>query len=183
MIRWNYLLLPALCLVTACDVSDFSDEGEGESGLVAVVPTGHALGTQERPYAPDDLLRGGDLPYDEEVWVMGYVVGSTIENMENALFDVPTDYAHNILISNDPQCDNSAKCVAVELPTDEMQLRFSLAHRPDDLGNFIVIRGTLGVYYSQVGLRQADAAYWIDGFDLIRIAPPRQEWEILNVEF
>lgn len=177
-----FMLMPAASLFSACEMNDFSDEGKGDEP-VAVVPAGHGKGTQERPYTPDELLAGGGLPYGEAVWVMGYAVGSTIESMENAWFDVPTEYEHNILLSNDSLCSDPADCIAVELSGSEMQLRYSLAFQPGSFQRFLVVRGTLGSYFKQAGIRKADAAYWIDGFDLTRICPPRQEWDVVDKEF
>lgn len=182
MSKWRFRMLCAVCLLSACEMNDFSDE-EQEENIEVVVPQGHGEGTQAKPYTPSSLLRGGDLPYGEPVWVMGYAVGSTIESMENALFDVPTEYEHNILLSNDPQCSDPADCIAVELSGSEMQLRYSLAFQPGSFQRFIVIRGTLGSYFKQVGIRKTDAAYWIDDFDLIRICPPRQEWDVVDKDF
>ena len=175
-------LLPALFLLTGCKMEEYTDEEAGEE-FAASVPVGHGEGTQQRPFTPDEMMAGGDLPYGEEVWVMGYAVGSTIQNMENATFEVPTTNAHNILISSDSLCTDAERCIPVEFSGSNMQLRFSLAHQPGSLHRFIVIRGTLGLYFSHVGIRQSDAAYWIDGFDLSRIAPPRQDWDIVDKEF
>lgn len=175
------MLLPAIGLLAGCGMDEFSDEEEDEGTLVAVVPTGHGEGTQKRPFTPNDLLEGGDLPYGEEVWVMGYAVGSTIESMDEAWFDVPTDYEHNILLSNDSLSTDPTECIPVELSTADMQLRYSLALQPSNFRHFIVIRGTLDSYFSQAGIRRSDAAYWIDGFDIRRVYP--QEWDVLDKEF
>lgn len=178
----RYVLLPAVCLLMGCDMADFSDEETG-GDATAIVPTGHGKGTQKQPYTPDELLGDENLPYDEEVWMMGYVVGSTLTNMENAVFDADEAYEHNILLSSDSLCADAADCVAVELTTSKMRQRFSLVRQPGRFRQFIVVRGTLGTYFSQAGIRKADAAYWIDGFDLSRIAPPPLDWDVVNKDF
>lgn len=176
------MFLALACLLTGCEMDDFSD-GETSGNVKAVVPTGHGRGTQQRPYTPDDLLEMDGLPSGGAVWVMGYAVGSTETDMENALFDVPTGYDRNILLSSDSLCETTEGCIPVELTKDAMQQRFSLLYQPECFRRFIVIRGTPGAYFDQPGIRKADAAYWLDNIDLTHIAPPREDWEIVDKEF
>ncbi len=181
-VRW-LLCFPTLFSLLACEKISLDADVDGSTSSAYVVPVGHGLGTQECPLTPKELIAGVVPQTVSECWVMGYAVGSTYRTLNNAVFDVPTTYSSNILLSYDSLCTDVSECVAVELTTNAMKEKFSLCYYPDGHRQFVVLCGTYGTYFSKTGLKKATQGYWIQPFDISTIASLPEEWEDVEIEF
>ncbi len=170
------IALSAIAL-TGCQLEDLTEDTAQETEEDELVyPVGHGQGTQLRPYTPDDLL-AGKAESGQQVWVMGYAVGSTYRSLSNAIFSVPTTYESNILLANDTLCTDAAQCIAVELSTSTIKEQFALSNQPQRLHQLVVFQGTAGTYFSQAGLRQAATGYWFPDYFPSLSDTGTEEWE------
>jgi len=172
-------------LLVACEHVDLEDEETVSSAtdLPQIVPVGHGRGSQELPYTVGELLDGKKPQTSANCWVMGYAVGSTQSSFSNALFEVPTAYYTNILLSDDSLCTDAEQCIAIELSTKAMQEKFSLDYYPEGFRQFVVVSGTFGQYFRHVGFRKVQQGYWIPGFDLGTILSSPTTWDEVEENF
>ena len=175
-IRNAFIVATSLCLLSACEKIDLEKEEGGNDGVVHTVPTRTGEGTQEAPYTVGQVLYG-ETPIAQEAWVIGYLVGSTYRTMANAIYAAQTTYSGNILLSYDSLCNSADKCIAVELTSKTMQERLSLASDSTRFRKCVVVNGTLGRYFTRLGLREAITGYLLPNTDLQIIDPQPTEWD------
>ena len=171
--------LTLLCLLLACcqKVDLTLDPEGGETSnvseqVIAIVGTGK--GTMECPYTVRDI-RSASLSGSEEVWVVGYLVGTARITMNAAEFSIDVTNQSNILLASDSLCVDTAHCIPVELSSDKQRKNFSLPTNTMHFRQCLLVKGIPSVYLSRKGLRNVSAGLWLDGFDIATIAP--QEWE------
>jgi len=165
-----------LCLLLACcqkaDTTVEPDDADRTDDMeVAIAGTGE--GTRTCPYTVTDIR---SLPLSgEEVWVIGYMVGTAPTSMNNASFSASATNQSNILLSSDSLCTDTARCIPVELSSSKWKKSLSL---PMNVGHFrkcLLVKGIPSRYlYNRKGLRSISAGLWMDGFDISSVTP--QEW-------
>lgn len=175
--------LLALCLLLACcQKVDLTTEPE------TAVPTGNAeepaavLGTGEgtatHPYTVADV-RSLSLSGSEEVWVIGYLVGTAARSMNNAVFSADADNQSNILLSSDSLCSDTTRCIPVELASEKWKKSLSLPKNVMHFRKCLLVKGIPSRYLYRKGLRNVSAGLWMDGFDIAAVEP--QDWDIISL--
>jgi len=177
----NSLVL--LCLLFACcqkidpttapEEADAPDEAEG---AVAVLGTGE--GTKAYPYTVADI-RSSSLSSSEAVWVIGYMVGTARLSMGNAVFTADATNQSNILLSSDSLCNDTARCIPVELSSDKWRQSLSLPANAMHFRKCLLVKAIPSPYLHRKGLRSVSAGLWLDGFDISSVAP--QEWDVIDM--
>lgn len=168
-------LLPALCLLCACEKVDVEATGDDPS-IAHERPTSLGEGTQSSPYTVPQVL-SGEAATGTTTWVIGYAVGSTYRTMSNALFSAATTYTSNILLSESPSCTTTASCIAIELSSSTIQQSLSLAHNPQGYRQCILVCGQVSRYFSQPGIRNVKSGYWLPNFDPSTLDSSPTTWE------
>lgn len=175
---WGLLLVALLC---ACETVNLDEQPADAGGAVTGSPVSTGQGTEQSPYTVPQLL-DGNLPAGE-VWVIGYAVGSTYKSMGNALFSVPTTYSANLLLAADSLCSSSAECLPVELSTTGIQNTLSLKMHPECFRHPVMVRGTVGKYFSQTGLRSVRQGCWVSLQDISSIDSSPHRWDEVDVDY
>ena len=172
----NSLLL--LCLLLACcqkvDLTvepDDTKTANNSEEATAIVGTGE--GTRQRPYTVTDI-RSLDFSGNEAVWVIGYLVGTARQTMNNAVFSIEADNQSNILLSADSLCNNATLCIPVELSSDKWKKNLSLPTNTMHFQKCLLLKAIPSTYLNRKGLRKVSEGLWMDGFDISSIAP--EEW-------
>jgi hypothetical protein len=178
----NSLLLP-LCLSFACcqkvDLTvepDNANAANNSEQVVTIVGTGK--GTMEYPYTVTDFL-SLDLSANDTVWVIGYMVGTARQTMNNAVFSSDATNQSNILLSADSLCTDAALCIPVKLATDKWKNELSLPSNTQHFRKCLLVRGIPALYLKRKGLEKVLAGLWMDGFDISSVAP--QNWEVISL--
>ena len=137
------------------------EEGSGVTPTPPPTPgTPEGTGTAEDPY---NVAAGIVNQGQENVWVHGYIVGavkngtssvsSNSDIIWNGTFDSPT----NVVIADDPTCNDVSLCVIVNLPAGKpLRAQVNLVDNPDNLGKMLSVRGKLRTYFGQAGLRDSN---------------------------
>ena len=153
----NALFLTIITLVTfSCsDVPapyDINGGGNGEGPAL----TGD--GTKENPYniATASLKQDGSV-----AWVQGYIVGSAdgASLADGSKFEAPFVGASNILIADDVNEKDYKKCIPVQLVAGtDLRAKLNLVDNAANLGQVVIIKGTLENYFKQAGVKAPTAA-------------------------
>ena len=137
---------------------------EGEAGGDTPTPPtpgpGGGSGTADDPY---NVASGIALQGQEIVgWVQGYIVGaarnglSTVSSNDDIIWSAPFDSYTNVLIADDPTCNEVSLCVIVNLPSGKpLRSQVNLFDNPDNLGKTLAVNGKLRTYFGQAGLRDS----------------------------
>lgn len=119
-------------------------------------------GTFEDPYNVAAAITNNS---GADKWVKGYMVGvletTNYPNVEEN-FDAPFVTNSNILIADSPDETNVKNCLTVQLPFGDVRTAVNLANNPDNHKKEVKLKGSLGAYFNQPGLRDA-SDYWLDG--------------------
>ena len=121
---------------------------------------GGGSGTADDPY---NVASGIALQGQEIVgWVQGYIVGaarnglSTVSSNDDIIWSAPFDSYTNVLIADDPTCNEVSLCVIVNLPSGKpLRSQVNLFDNPDNLGKMLAVNGKLRLYFGQAGLRDS----------------------------
>ena len=98
---------------------------------------------------------GEKLPAVVTGYIVGYVNGSTAGDAgENCVFDVAEEMKTNILIANDPYETDYMKCLAVQLPSNDIRTALNLVDNPDNLNKKVVIKGSLEKYLGIAAIKE-----------------------------
>lgn len=160
-------LLPVFLVLLniACEKVHFP-EPEGNEGnplpddTLVVDTTGE--GSMYSPATVTDLLLREAEFMGTSCWVAGYIVGYTERTMKNAAFTTDGAVQSNILLADSPDEQDEDYCVPVELKTEKWKTTLSLAHRPENLGQRVVVHGMIKTYFSVTGVRAIDGSYWLE---------------------
>lgn len=170
--RVSYLFI--ISCACACERIDLSDEGVGEeiggeNVRPHTVPLSTGMGTQTSPFTVDEFLALKD--YHPSVWVVGYAVATTYSTWGNMLFNVPTTYKTNIILSCDSLAagQDAALLLPVKLSTAALQRSYSLSQNPALFRQCVMFLGSTGRYFSHPGLVDITDGYWLPGFSLSQI--------------
>lgn len=137
---------------------------EGQAGDVPEPPTpgqGEGTGTFDDPY---NVAAGIGLQSEKPTaWVQGYIVGavksgpSSVSSNDDIDWSAPFGRATNVLIADDPSCNEVSNCIIVELVPSGSPLRtqVNLVDHPENLGKTLAVLGKLRTYFGQAGLRDS----------------------------
>ncbi len=95
-----------------------------------------------------------------EATITGYIVGTMVNN-EVVFGDIST--AANLLIADDADEEDPAKCIPVQLSSGtKIREVLSLKDTPANMGRKITVVGSLEAYFSRAGLKSLSSAglYW-----------------------
>ena len=177
LVRAILCLSSCILLATSCEKIDLEEEGEGNESVVSqTIPQRSGEGTQDSPLMVEQVINGDTLS-SRYYWVIGYVVGSTYRNINNATFEASTTNESNILLASDSTCTSVDRCIPVELISNKIRQIASLASNPERHRQCIMVQGQYGRYFSRSGLRDTRAAYWLPGFDIASIVTAPTQWE------
>ena len=98
---------------------------------------------------------GEKLPAVVTGYIVGFVNGSTAGDAgENCVFDAEgCELKTNILIANDPYETDYMKCLAVQLPNNDIRAALNLVDNSDNLNKKVVVKGSLEKYLGIAGLK------------------------------
>ena len=134
---------------------------EGEAGGTPTPPTpgpGEGSGTAEDPY---NVAAGIANQGQENVWVRGYIVGaakaeSSVSSNADVDWGAPFTKATNVVIADDPACQEITQCIIVNLPAGKpLRTQVNLVDNPGNLGKQLAVNGNLRAYFGQAGLRDS----------------------------
>lgn len=127
-----------------------------EEGTAGDVPTPGG-GTADEPY---DVATGISLQNQGvTAWVQGYIVGavkngpSSVSSNDDINWTAPFTRATNVLIADDPTCNEVSNCIIIELGSTTMKTQVNLVDNPGNLGKRLAVLGTFRKYFGQSGLR------------------------------
>ena len=129
-----------------------------ESEVATAVYTKGIEGTVTDAF--DAYVDGERLPAVVTGYIVGYVNGSAVgEAGENCVFNAGGDEIKNtnILIANEPNETDYTKCLAVQLPNNEIRTALNLADNANNLNKMVVIKGSLEKYLGIAGLKDVVA--------------------------
>lgn len=176
--------LIALCALTACEQIDLAkndgdkDESTDQSvNIAAPLHTGE--GTIDAPYTVEDVRLNSAELYDENVWVIGYAVGTAPQYLTNAHFTLPFDSETNILLADDPDCTDVSLCLPVQL-LEKHRPALSLKLHNDMHRQCLMIQGTVGSYLRTTGIRSLTNYRWFPGFTIPSTKP--EDWTDITIE-
>ena len=98
---------------------------------------------------------GERLPVVVTGYIVGYVNGNAAGDAgENCVFDAEgCEQRTNILIANDPYETDYMKCLAVQLPNNDIRAALNLVDNSDNLNKKVVVKGSLEKYLGIAGLK------------------------------
>ena len=172
-----------LCLVAAaCQKSDLTalnpDDypSDYDDAPARVRSTGDGL--RACPYTVADI-RSRSLAQDEPVWVIGYMVGTARQTMNNAVFRPDADNQSNILLASDSLCTDTTGCIPVELSQAKWKRLLSVPMNTEHFGKCLLVKAIPSTYLKRKGLQNVSAGLWMDGFDISTVAPT--EWGLVGI--
>ena len=129
-------------------------------------------GTADDPY---NVASGIALQSEEPTaWVSGYIVGSvksgnnTVVSNGQINWSAPFDLATNVVIADDPDCQEITQCIIVYLPSGKpLREQVNLMNNPGNLGHRLSVLGKLRKYFGQAGLRDSngtEADFVLEGY-------------------
>ena len=136
-------------------------EGAGVTPPEPPTPgTGEGSGTADDPY---NVAAGIGLQSEEPIaWVHGYIVGavksgiSAVSGNADINWSAPFDLSTNVVIADDPTCQEIGLCIIVNLPAGKpLRTQVNLVDNPDNLGKHLAVNGKLRKYFGQAGLRDS----------------------------
>ena len=142
-------------------------EGEAGGGGDPTPPTpgpGEGSGTADDPYnvASGIALQSGQ----PTAWVQGYIVGAvksgdshnTVTSNDDIDWAAPFGRATNVLIADDPSCNEVSNCIIVKLPSGKpLRSQVNLVDHPDNLGKKLAVLGVLkNAFGQQAGLSDSN---------------------------
>ena len=135
---------------------------EGEAGGGVTPPpgpgTGEGSGTADDPY---NVAAGIGNQNQGDAWVKGYIVGAvksgdshnTVHSNDDIDWAAPFGRATNVLIADDPTCNEISNCLIVKMPSGSaLRSQVNLVDHPDNLGKQLTVFGTLKNGFGQPAL-------------------------------
>ena len=90
-------------------------------------------------------------------WVKDYIVG-IIDGNYNYQFTSDTDVKTNIILSSNPSTSSEAECIPVQLPTGAIRDGLNLVDNSGNLGQEVLMYGTLEKYFRVPGVKNVTYA-------------------------
>ena len=132
---------------------------EGEVGG-GVTPPGTLTGdgSRENPYTANDIILLGLTTSDgNKYWVKDYIVG-VIDGSYVYQFTSNTDVMTNIILSSNANASSDAECIPIQLPTGAVREGLNLVDNPGNLGQEVLLYGTLEKYFRVPGVKNVTYA-------------------------
>ena len=133
-----------------------------ESEVATAVYTKGIEGTVTDAF--DAYVDGERLPAAVTGYIVGYVNGSAVgdEGADCVFGAESVEKNTNILIADDPYETDYTKCLAVQLPNNEIRTALNLQDHPDNYQVKVVIKGSLEKYLNTAGLKDLVAGELVD---------------------
>ena len=146
---------------------------EGEAGGGPTPPPtpgqGEGSGTQDDPYNVVAGIENECWDCNNQTatnapiaWVHGYIVGAvkngvtSVSSNSDILWNGTFDSQTNVVIADDPSCNEISQCIIVNLPSGKpLRTQVNLADHPENLGKTLAVYGRLRTYFGQAGLRDS----------------------------
>lgn len=146
------------CTVAVLDGKEIGESGGGEGGETV------GDGTKDKPYDVTSAMAKQD---NSEAWVKGYIVGNVDGKsiQDNSNFTGPFTTSSNILIAASATEKDYTKCLAIQLPNNDLRKAVNLVDNAGNLGKEINIKGNLTKYFGVAGLKNCVTAV-LDGKDV-----------------
>ena len=137
---------------------------EADITLYAVYSTGAAAGpgtgTEADPY---NVATGISVQSSTPIaWVRGYIVGAvksgynSVTGNDQVSWSAPFDLNTNVVIADDPTCNEITECIIVNLPNNKpLRTEVNLMDNPGNLGKVLTVKGKLRTYFGQASLRDS----------------------------
>lgn len=111
------------------------------------VPTLTGDGSRENPYTANDIIILGIENSDgNKYWVKDYIVGFVDANY-NYVFSANNAVATNLTLSSNVNASSDSESIPVQLPAGEVRTGLNLVDHPDNLGQEVLLYGTLEKYF------------------------------------
>ena len=135
------------------------EEGSGEVPPTPPTPgTVEGDGSRENPYTANDIiLLGIETSDGNKYWVKDYIVG-VIDGNYVYQFTSSTDVNTNIILSSNQNAGSDSECIPVQLPAGEIRTGLNLADNPGNLGQEVLLYGTLEKYFRVPGVKNVTYA-------------------------
>jgi hypothetical protein len=115
-------------------------------------------GSRENPYTANDIiLMGIETSDGNKYWVKDYIVG-VIDGSYVYQFTSSTDVNTNIILSSNQNASSDSECIPVQLPAGEIRTGLNLADNPGNLGQEVLLYGTLEKYFRVPGVKNVTYA-------------------------
>ena len=115
-------------------------------------------GSRENPYTANDIiLLGIETSDGNKYWVKDYIVG-VIDGNYVYQFTSSTDVNTNIILSSNQNAGSDSECIPVQLPAGEVRTGLNLADNPGNLGQEVLLYGTLEKYFRVPGVKNVTYA-------------------------
>ena len=123
----------------------------------------YGTGTLETPYT----IRGASLNQNGGyAWVKAYIVGYIPQSTDggpsytisDVVFSADGAAASNIVIADNPAETDINNCMAVQLPSGDVRSALNLSDHPENLGQEVLLYGTMERYFGGSGVRGVTAA-------------------------
>lgn len=113
-------------------------------------------GSESSPFTVADVIAGA---VGDDMWVSGYIVGFSngADAVEDAVFSAEGAKNYNVLIADDANEKDIAKCVCVALPTGTVRNAVNLADNAANLGKKVSVQGDLEPLYGIPGVKNTSA--------------------------
>ena len=133
-----------------------------ESEVATAVYTKGIEGTVTDAF--DAYVDGERLPAAVTGYIVGYVNGSAVgdEGADCVFGAESVEKNTNILIADDPYEIDYTKCLAVQLPNNEIRTALNLMDNPNNYQVKVVIKGSLEKYLNTAGLKDLVAGELVD---------------------
>ena len=115
-------------------------------------------GTRENPYTANDIiLMGIETSDGNKYWVKDYIVG-VIDGSYVYQFTSSTDVNTNIILSSNQNASGESECIPIQLPAGDIRNGLNLADNPGNLGQEVLLYGTLEKYFRVPGVKNVTYA-------------------------
>ena len=126
------------------------------------IPSG--AGSKETPYTIDQVISLGNP--GSIAWIEGIIIGViNYDNNSSLETTVPTTVNTCIAIAATASETDKNKCVAVQLPNNDIRSALNLKDHPENLGKQVKLKGKLDKYFGIAGLKETSEAV-LDGKDV-----------------
>ena len=156
--------------VNAIGVGSNSKEGGTASQTYTIDPSKE--GTWENPYTVADVLKQNPTSTtptanQPNVWVKGYIVGWMVRDATTKTstyaFSTRDAITPNILIADDPDCDDWEQCIPVQLNNvTYIRPALNLKYNPRNIGKEVKVCGLMLNYLARPGIRDTKLYAWTD---------------------
>ena len=135
------------------------EEGSGTGPTPPPGPgTVEGDGSRENPYTANDIiLMGIETSDGNKYWVKDYIVGF-IDGSYVYQFTSTTDVNTNITLSSNQNASSESECIPIQLPAGDVRNGLNLADNPGNLGQEVLLYGTLEKYYRVPGVKNVTYA-------------------------